>query len=134
MEYGSDQSLETEKDDIPLSKMASKKSFDKVVLEESDEDSESMLTASKKKTKRRCLEDSDCEMAPDKEGIVNKRSPESPVVNSTPRSSERLREKLQRRHTLPSRKEVLNKICDGDKLYEKRSLKPRNLTNDLVRG
>jgi hypothetical protein len=93
---------------------------------DSDEESFVVVKSSRKTT--RCLSESD------EEALLDKTTPENNVHSTTPRSSERLREKSQREYSLPSRRETLDKIDVKNIKYEDRNLRPRRLISDLVRG
>ena len=95
---------------------------------ESEEDRQVVRTSRKKK---RCIESED-ELSDVAEGKI---TPYSNVQTTAQRSSERIRNRLQRQYVLPSREEILDKIDVKNVKYENMSLKPRrSLVNDFVKG
>ena len=111
--------------------MTSRNNPGEVVQEASDEDSESRLIRScKKKISRRGLEDSD-EDNSEIERCDNTIVSSNDVI-VTPRSSQRLKDKLRKQYTIPSREEALDRICKGDK--KESNLRRRNLTSEFVMG
>ena len=98
----------------------------------SESDGEIQLIIKSSKKTKRYLSESDEEIL-DETGDL-KKTPENKTGALKQRSSERLKKKSQRKYCLPDRKETLDKIAVKDIRYEDRSLRPRKLTNNFVKG
>ena len=97
---------------------------------DSEEDKDALKTSRKK----RLILESEDELSDQPEV---KKTPGTSVqtsVQAKQRSSERIRDKLQRKHVRPSREEILDKIEVKNVNYENMSLTRRKVVNEFVKG